>query len=528
MFLEYYGLREQPFGVTPDPRFIYFGPAHREALASLLYAIETKRGFSAIVAPPGMGKTSLLFHLLESLRESARTAFLFQTDGDSKDLIRCLLTDMGIQTRGKSIAAMHGELNQVLLEEARAGRRMVVVLDEAQNLGETSLESIRLLSNFETSTEKLLHIVLAGQPKLAENLASSGLEQLRQRVSTVIRLEPLNPGETVQYVEHRLRVAGYDGPGLFSPEALDLIARVSKGIPRNINSVCFQALSIGFATDSRKIGPEIVREVAADLDMSPKAHRAAPVQQAAVWPAAWPVSPQGTRPPDPQPGRRTAPARPKWPRRKGTTAVVCAALVLISMLVFSDPSLGLTKTVPGRISAQVVNAILSSRDNSSDFVPPPPNAMKPPAAPLIATTQAQAETPATSAETPAASGVDSQPASRSEDSEASEAPAPAANQTDVRPKKAEADPEARRGVAPRKYPRSYETPARVRVGRRENLFEFALENFGKSNWALVERICELNPQIRGPYDMLSTGEWIQLPTESVASSPEAASRSITR
>lgn len=355
MFLEFYGLHEQPFGVTPDPRFIYFGPSHREALASLLYAIETKRGFSAMVAEPGMGKTSLLFHLLESLQSSARTAFLFQTNGDAKEILRGLLSDLGIKSRGKGVAAMHDELNKVLLEETQAGRTMVVVIDEAQNLDNSALESIRLLSNFETTTEKLMHIVLAGQPRLADKLAAADLVQLRQRVSTIIRLEPFHREETSAYINHRLSAAGYSGPALFSPEAIDVIARLSEGIPRNINSVCFQALSIGFATEAKVIGPEVIREVEADLDfrsdartestpefdsspepnppaetlrgvpdqgVAPEPSAAAPPvslrQTAATSPAVYPPAPER-----PQPAPVTPPFQPQ-PRPTGTYAVAAA------------------------------------------------------------------------------------------------------------------------------------------------------------------------------------------------------------
>src|ERR1700722_11817052 len=268
MFLEYYNLREQPFGVTPDPRFLYFGPGHSEALASLIYAVESRRGFSAMIAEPGMGKTTLLFRLLETLRSTARTAFLFQTEGDSRDLLRGVLADLGIPTQSHDLPTLHEALNGALLEEMRAGRQVVVVLDEAQNLDEKSLESVRLLSNFETSTQKLIHIVLAGQPKLGERLADPDLKQLRQRVSTIIRLDPFTPEETEEYIDWRLKAAGYQGPPIFMPDAIDMICRVSKGIPRNINSLCFKALSIGFATQSRTIGSEIMREVVEDLDPS--------------------------------------------------------------------------------------------------------------------------------------------------------------------------------------------------------------------------------------------------------------------
>jgi general secretion pathway protein A len=150
MFLEYYGLNEEPFGVTPDPRFLYLGPKHREAFASLLYGTEANRGFLALIAKPGMGKTSLLFQYLEHLRTKARTAFVFQTDCNSREFVRHVLIDLGLDAEGKDLAAMHEMLNQFLTEETRAGRRFILVIDEAQNLEEKVLESVRLLSNFET------------------------------------------------------------------------------------------------------------------------------------------------------------------------------------------------------------------------------------------------------------------------------------------------------------------------------------------------------------------------------------------
>ena len=175
MFLEFYKLREQPFSDTPDPRFLYLSPTHGEALASLFYGIETGRGFLAFIAEPGMGKTTLLFQLLESLRGSARTAFLFQTQCDSRELLRYLLADLEIDTREKNLAWMHEQLKRVLIGAASAGKRFVVFIDEAQNLSESALETVRLLSDFETPGSKLMQIVLAGQPQLADKLTRPAL-----------------------------------------------------------------------------------------------------------------------------------------------------------------------------------------------------------------------------------------------------------------------------------------------------------------------------------------------------------------
>jgi len=267
MFLEYYGLREQPFGVTPDPRFLYFGATHREALASLFYGIESGCGFLALIAPPGMGKTTLLFHLLEKLRRSAQTVFLFQTQCGSREMFRHLLNDLGIDSADQDLATMHESLNSVLLSNARKGRRVVLVIDEAQNLKESVLETVRLLSDFETPQAKLLQIVLSGQPQLADKLSHPSLTQLRQRISVISRLHPFTRVETMVYIEYRLCKAGYAGPPLFSYAAADLIAANSKGIPRTINNLCFNALTLGFAKRQKQIDATTVCEVMADLEL---------------------------------------------------------------------------------------------------------------------------------------------------------------------------------------------------------------------------------------------------------------------
>lgn len=268
MFLEFFGLREHAFGVTPDPRYLYLSPTHRETLASLVYGVEAGRGFLGLIAPPGMGKTTLLFQLLQRLGSTARTVFLFQTQCDPKEFFRSLLADLGVEDAGNDMVQMHGRLNNILLHELHCGRRFVLVIDEAQNLDEKVLEVVRMLSNFETPRAKLMQIVLAGQPQLADKLARPSLTQLRQRISMVCRLRPLNPEETGQYIAHRLDVAGYSGPPLFTEGALRLIAEASKGIPRNINNYCFNALSLACANETRLIDQKILMEVLSDLDIN--------------------------------------------------------------------------------------------------------------------------------------------------------------------------------------------------------------------------------------------------------------------
>jgi len=267
MLQDYYELAEEPFGVTPDPRFLYLGTEHREALASLAYGTESNRGFLALIAKPGMGKTSLLYQYLEDLRGRARTAFVFRTDCDSHDFIRHVLIDLGIDVTGKDLPAMHEALNQVLAAEMRAGKRFVLVIDEAQNLEEKVLESIRLLSNFETPWMKLMQIVIAGQPALAEKLSQPSMTQLRQRISLVIRVAPLNRKEINAYIDHRLWVAGCKNSALFTAGARSVIVKHSEGIPRKINNICFNAMSLTCALKRKTIEPATVLEVIADLDL---------------------------------------------------------------------------------------------------------------------------------------------------------------------------------------------------------------------------------------------------------------------
>lgn len=272
MILEHFGLRQEPFGTTPDSRYLFESETHREALASLLYGIEAGRGFMALIAKPGMGKTTLLFRGLRTLRGKTKTVFLFQTISNSVDFLRALLADLGVRDLQRSFFELQATLNGILLEQARRGERLVVVIDETQNLDESVLEFVRMLSNFETQQEKLIQIILSGQPQLARKLASPSLVQLQQRISIVAQLRPLSEAETKDYIDHRLRVAGYNSKRpLFTPSALHLIADHSEGIPRNINNLCFNAMSLGFALKRKTIDVDILREVVADLDLGPLA-----------------------------------------------------------------------------------------------------------------------------------------------------------------------------------------------------------------------------------------------------------------
>jgi len=273
MLLEFFGLREQPFGVTPDPAYLYASRTHCEALDSLSEAILGDRGFMALIAEPGMGKTTLLNQVLEGLRDTARAVFLFQTQCDSREFFQYLMNELGVDSAGMGLVAMHNKLNEILFAEMLAGRRFVLIVDEAQNLDESVLETIRMLSNFETTHSKLMQIILAGQPQLGEKLRENQLAQLLQRITVMQYLEPFSPEETAGYIRHRLKVAGYKSESLFEPGALAFIAEQSRGIPRNINKICFRSLLEAYAAGSQNITPELIEKAISRLQFTTTTRR---------------------------------------------------------------------------------------------------------------------------------------------------------------------------------------------------------------------------------------------------------------
>jgi general secretion pathway protein A len=259
--LDFFCLRGQPFGFTPDPAYLYLSPDHERALNALSLGIRNDRGFLALVAEPGMGKTTLLHKLMEDLADSARVVFLFQTQCDIRQFFEYVLAELSVDASGMGLVSMHRRLNEMLFEEMLAGRRFVLIVDEAQNLSAPVLEMLRTLSNFETPQSKLLQIVLAGQPGLITNLASPSFTQLWQRITFLNSLQPLDLFEIAQYVDFRLSVAGLREGRLFTLEALREIELASEGIPRNINSICFDAMLLAFDYGERTIGREVLRDV---------------------------------------------------------------------------------------------------------------------------------------------------------------------------------------------------------------------------------------------------------------------------
>lgn len=268
-FLRYFGFRQSPFGVTPDPGFLFFSRLHRAALDAMIQSIESNLGFTVLLGGPGTGKTTLLFQLLTQYRDCARTAFIFQTQCKPHDLLRCVASEFELPAAKHDEVLLHQRLKRMLVKEARAGRKVLIIIDEAQNLQPSSLEAIRLLSDFETAPAKLMHVVLAGSSRLGETLLAPELSQLAQRVFTVCRLEPLSAEEVKAYVNFRLGIAGSRVvEGLFSPESFVEIANRSGGVPRLVNSICYQALWLAYRGGQRHVSRAVVQQAAQDLDLS--------------------------------------------------------------------------------------------------------------------------------------------------------------------------------------------------------------------------------------------------------------------
>jgi general secretion pathway protein A len=267
MDLAFFGLREPPFNPTPDPRFLHLTPAHQEALAQLIYGVQERKGFIVLTGEVGTGKTTLLQALLQRLDDATAVAFVTNTMLGFEGILEYLLEDLGIAKPGEASSARRLiTLQHFLIERQRAGQNTVLILDEAQDLDPRTLEQIRLLSNFETTREKILQIILVGQPELRARLDLPELRQLKQRIGLRCRLPALAPEQVRDYIRTRLRVAGAHDLGLFSPEAVARIARYSGGIPRLMNTVCDHCLLFAYAEQVRRIGPQLVEEAITYLD----------------------------------------------------------------------------------------------------------------------------------------------------------------------------------------------------------------------------------------------------------------------
>lgn len=268
MYNKFFGLKESPFNVNPDPRYLYLTHHIQEALACLIYGIQTRRGFVLLTGEVGTGKTTVLNKLLEWCRqERISTAFMFNPRLSEAEFFDFMMADFGITCDSpmKSRALM--KLNQWLLEQYQSGNRVVLIVDEAQNLSPQMLEEIRLLTNLETATAKLLQIVIAGQPELEEKVNDPELRQLRQRITLWAKTCPLTLSETHGYIRERLRIAGCSGAEIFGPEAIEAIHRHAGGIPRVTNLLCEHSLITAFVAHCKTVSAKMVEEVARDFDL---------------------------------------------------------------------------------------------------------------------------------------------------------------------------------------------------------------------------------------------------------------------
>src|ERR671910_237863 len=266
MYERFYDLRERPFALSPDPEYLYPSRVHPEALDYLRYGLESHAGFVVITGEIGSGKTTLLQTLLRGLDSQTTVGRIVNTILEPRELLETIMIDFGLDPTGRSKPLLLRDLAQYLVDQRLAGRLVLLVIDEAQNLSTAALEELRMLSNLETEKSKLMQIVMVGQPNLRDKLAAPELEQLRQRITVSYHLQPLDRSETANYINHRLLRAALGAPLQFPREVTDTIHTRSRGVPRIINVICDAALVFGYAEERRQMDLSLMREVLAELE----------------------------------------------------------------------------------------------------------------------------------------------------------------------------------------------------------------------------------------------------------------------
>jgi general secretion pathway protein A len=267
MYLKYYGLKKQPFHITPDPEFLYLSPSHKEAMSAIIYGIAQKKGFVAIIGAVGVGKTTILRSYLEKAeRKHLKLVYVFNPQLTFKELIKTIYQELGLEAGRIGILEMINRLNETLIEEYKQGNTVVLIIDEAQNMPIDTLESLRMLSNLETSKDKLIQIVLVGQPEFKATLDLDRLRQLKQRLVIRSTIQTLTKTESLEYLKFRLKMAGGYPGSVFSAPALKQIINKAHGIPRTLNILADNALITGFGYQQTPVTAKIVREIIRDLD----------------------------------------------------------------------------------------------------------------------------------------------------------------------------------------------------------------------------------------------------------------------
>lgn len=261
MYNSFYGFKEAPFNMTPNPRFFFSSAKHTEALSSLLYTVRERKGFVVITGDIGSGKTTICRTLLSQLGPDTQFALITNTHLGARDLLLTILEELGVEYSGRSKSRLLSQLNSHLIEQLSQDHNVVLIIDEAQNLKPAVLEEVRMLSNLETEREKLIQIIFLGQPELKKKLSLPRLEQLRQRIALYFHLTPLNVDDTKDYIMHRLRLASESDRPFFTENAMTMVAEASGGVPRIINHLCDSALLSGFVKDQKIIDADLMEEV---------------------------------------------------------------------------------------------------------------------------------------------------------------------------------------------------------------------------------------------------------------------------
>lgn len=263
MYEAYYGLKEKPFSIQPDPGFLYFGRRHALAYAMLEFGIQNGAGFSVISGEIGCGKTTLIRHMLNQIESDITVGLLNNTSPDDANLLEWIMLTFGLPYEGKSRVSLYDAFQRFLIEQYGKGKTVLLIVDEAQNLAPAALESLRMLSNINADKHQLLQVILVGQPQLRDLLNRPDLKQLAQRIAVDFHITPLSVAEVQSYIEHRLKTAGRETP-LFTSAACAMIATASQGIPRSINILCDTALVYGFSSEAERIDLALVKEVLSD------------------------------------------------------------------------------------------------------------------------------------------------------------------------------------------------------------------------------------------------------------------------
>jgi general secretion pathway protein A len=475
MYCRFYGFSERPFEATPDPKFLYLSPTHREVLASLTYGIRERRGFIAVLGEAGTGKTILLRSILNQLEENVKAAYIFNTDFTFQELLHLVLMNLGLADAKERLAkaeAIH-RLNELAIRQLARGGTLVVIVDEAQNLNRSCLENLRLLSNLETSKNKLIQIILSGQPALGKKLMQPGLRQLSQRINLRRYILPFDEKESHEYIRHRLKVAGYGGRALFTKGAELLIWLYSGGIPRKINMVCDNALLIGYAIRERKIGDATVQAAIDDLSEDPFSDLSTARSD---WEAA-----------------RARFTRPSSGRRRfGSPGLFLLAACLGLLTGFGLATLGLhlkgELPLPPRNNVQTMTSEVQARAPSPAPVP------KHPAEPeaKVATAPAEKALPAVPAPAEPA-GKEVEPPAAREQVKPEKPPLPKEEETK---KNVQTRVEAHPAPLQKIPVKEKSTVVEVRAG--DTFFRIVMRNYGRYDKDIASKVMEANPEIKDP------------------------------